>query len=521
MNGSSARSIKSKRKRRALGASAVRTTQGRHLQCEGLEQRVLLSITPIEDIRQQLDISAAHGITGITIVTHGFQLGDSGGDSLLPLAQAIRDRADAENGPDNGAWLLDYDVRGEGATGGFDLDGSLESGTPDEVVLLFDWAPESNELSAGWGEAAGDALFNMLVSLDLLVPTAGATNPLYHFIGHSFGAAVTSEAVERITQLGVPVDQVTYLDPHDFNQGLEFDGSQQLAGLGQPSKYGATVWSDKTFVDVYYQTRGENGTYGVLDGVVPNGRPIPGAYNLWLNNPADNRLPDPSTYDVTDVAGDHTYVWKGFYLDTVTDTNSTTGYAFSDVGGVKRPSPTNFSDQAQDHQYTSIAPAKRASYSTFVGIPAWDPLTVYNGDFGFPGDKSGSTSNPGKNIVPGWSYHGGGGSGYVVQDVNGLNLELYRSHDTRTHNAIYVAPQAAYLTFEVQRVHASADDTLQVSLGDTLLESVSLAATDNSPVLHRVPIPERLRGQSQTLTFAISASRQRCRFQSVGRQRSI
>ena len=31
-----------------------------------------------------------------------------------------------------------------------------------EVVLNFDWAPESNEPSAGWTEAAGDALFSAL-----------------------------------------------------------------------------------------------------------------------------------------------------------------------------------------------------------------------------------------------------------------------------------------------------------------------------------------------------------------------
>jgi hypothetical protein len=172
-------------------------------------------------------------ISGVTVVTHGFQFGADSGDSLLPLGAAIRDRADAENSGGASAWLLDYDVRDDGAVGGFDFDltddddakvenvanGSRTStAQPTEVVLLFDWAPESNEISTGWGEAAGDALFSMLVGLGLVDLTLGATNPSLHFVGHSFGTAVTSEAVERLAFYNVLVDQVTFLDPHDFQE---------------------------------------------------------------------------------------------------------------------------------------------------------------------------------------------------------------------------------------------------------------------------------------------------------------
>src|SRR5207249_370170 len=93
-------------------------------------------------------------VTGATIITHGFQLSDDGGNALSSLAQAVRDRADVDGGPDRSAWLLDYTVAADGAAGHFDLDSPIsrlpsdqDRGHEGELVLLFDWAPESNELS--------------------------------------------------------------------------------------------------------------------------------------------------------------------------------------------------------------------------------------------------------------------------------------------------------------------------------------------------------------------------------------
>jgi len=230
-----------------------RRIRARRLLFESLEGRMLLSSTTIEDMRDQLLPYLAQGaVHGATIVTHGYQpqvLGS--GDSLMDLALAIRDTADAGNAADEGAWLLDYDTSQSG-TAVFDLDsgGSVLTGVPTEVVVLFDWASESNEESAGWGEAAGDALFSTIVQLGLVDPSQGQDSGIpLHFIGHSFGCAVTSEAVERLARFSVPVDQVTYLDPHDFDQAIEgIDTGQRLYELGLPQfdapdglDYGATV----------------------------------------------------------------------------------------------------------------------------------------------------------------------------------------------------------------------------------------------------------------------------------------
>jgi hypothetical protein len=286
-------------------------------------------------------------VSGVTVITHGFQIGGAaggtGGDSLMPLALAIKNQL-AQSGQQ--AWLLDYDLQDEGVTAGFDryvngfdLSDSFlpedDNAAPGELILLFDWAAESNETSDGWGNAAGDALFSLLVNLNVVDPLLGAASDLpIHFIAHSFGTAVTSSAIERLAAFDIPVDHVTYLDPHDFVQGgLFFDSDQELYKLGRPDGYGATVWDNVGFADVYYQTRGNAGAF---ESFVPLGRPIPGAYNYWMTEqvfdmgngkwfggdlPLDNDaiplLDDDNDYASLNVGGDHSLVWQSLYLSTI------------------------------------------------------------------------------------------------------------------------------------------------------------------------------------------------------------
>jgi hypothetical protein len=54
---------------------------------------------------------------------------------------------------------------------------------PTELVIQWDWAPESNEYGTGWTEGAGDALFNSLVGLGLVDPAVGVeVEPSEQFI---------------------------------------------------------------------------------------------------------------------------------------------------------------------------------------------------------------------------------------------------------------------------------------------------------------------------------------------------
>ena len=160
------------------------------LQLETLEPRCLLA----NDLAELGLVSAklAGRMTGATIITHGFQLGpddatpSSNGDALMPLAQAIRSRANGAAPATNpGAFLVDYELSGEGGFAGVDLAQSIlpadATSTKGELVLLFDWSFESNEASPGWASAAGDALFSTLVQLGVVDPESQSALPL-HFI---------------------------------------------------------------------------------------------------------------------------------------------------------------------------------------------------------------------------------------------------------------------------------------------------------------------------------------------------
>ena len=103
--------------RRVKSRTGRPRVRGGATESQSLESRILLT-TDITYIASLLRPHLA-SIDGVTVVTHGFQPDASAGDSLNLLSSAIRDRADAENGTQQSAWLLDYDVRSEGTNGFF------------------------------------------------------------------------------------------------------------------------------------------------------------------------------------------------------------------------------------------------------------------------------------------------------------------------------------------------------------------------------------------------------------------
>ena len=492
---------------------------------EVLEDRVLLAAASTQLVQiEQIEAMLDGRISGATIITHGFQMGpdsldltEADGDSLLPLAEAIWKRANTTTSTtDPDAFLVDYDIPDEGASGGIDLaDSKLPAAgskktTKGELVVLFDWAFESNEASPGWTSAAGDALFNTLVRLGVVDPESQSANVPLHFIGHSFGAAVTSEAVERLAQFEIQVDQVTYLDPHDVDQsGIPIDGDQQQYLMGMPQvvpssqsdsrfNYGATVWDNVDYADTYYQTT-------LIPGI-PDGRPIPGAWNVELEPGGVNP---------------HSTIWQQAYLGTISNPSSQTwGYRTSRLGTAdpavreavrSQRKPVFFENQ--DHKLTSpglvdsagkpvVSTAEQFDITNAAYAPNWNSWTIENGGFSAPGDQiqrlAGSSSS---NIVPGWSHHGGGGNAKVVAVGGGYQLELSSSGTLRTHNAMYVPEGAVGLSVDVSRVDASADDVLQISSNGLVLANIPL--TTVSKTVETIFIPSQLRGTSTTLRVSL------------------
>ncbi len=469
-----------------------------------------------ESYEQVANAFVGKTVNTATIVTHGFQSSADDGDSLYSLADAIRTRIDSANG-DNPVWFLDYDVSEEGQTGVFDAvqttlpDAASDSG---DVVLLFDWAPESNESSAGWGDAAGEALFTMLVGLGIVDPARGSENPaLLHFIGHSFGTAVTSEAIERLARFQVPVDQVTYLDPHDFDQGIvPVDGQQKLFTLGLPSGYGATVWDNVEFADVYYQTE-----------IPPDGRPIPGAFSTLVNDEVGGLMP-------------HSRVWDEYYLNTVTDDTSTMGYAYSAIvreeagqNAVARP-VGNFYN-GQDHQHSDIAihhisptEARLNTAATSDQLapddlvtgkwrPVWQPTTIANGTLKYGGDAHAPPTIK-RNIAPGWSHHGGGGPAEIVEMSDGfLGIELTETGTWREHNRFYLASDIGELGFDAKvpvfsettdlEVHLETADGRDVATHKWTVDLDSATVGPDGTFTEVIEIPNEHKGRVNTIRFEL------------------
>ncbi|MDB5858372.1 MAG: hypothetical protein JWQ76_2061, partial [Ramlibacter sp.] len=91
------------------------------------------------------------------------------------------------------------------------------------LVLLPNWIVESGISDSGFAEASASAIYAAMEKLDVAYGGKLFKSSL-HFIGHSRGASVNSEVIQRIGTYHTDTRniQMTMLDPHDFvQQSLE------------------------------------------------------------------------------------------------------------------------------------------------------------------------------------------------------------------------------------------------------------------------------------------------------------
>ncbi|MCB1229514.1 MAG: LEPR-XLL domain-containing protein, partial [Verrucomicrobiae bacterium] len=439
-------------------------------------------------------------IDSVTIITHGeasfsgedtllgyfygagSDRGPSPGDDLRALALAIHSQGTG--------FLLDYDVPSDrsDSRGQIDveqsifattdqIDAILEArsllGTNDEisgaatglhVVLLFDWAPESNNSSGGWASAAGEALVALMADLGLLNILTPGGNPNYHFIGEGTGAVVTSEAVRELGAMGISVDHLTYLDPRDY------DGNS--VGSRSPE-----VWDNVGFADVYYQTDD-----------APIGRAVPASYSVdvtGLGGAAIN-----SIYDFLSSAFTTNQAWTDYYLPTVADPDvhgSISGYGYSLLAGGLASRP----------------PPNQTGSKLVPGLAAFD---INNGDLEFTGEVTGNT-------IPGWSLHGGGGS---AESDSGGYLIFTNTDSQRIHNRILVPKNVGAIAFDLALFSTpGAIGSLKIDLlvpsttqgGDlfspVLLGTVELSVLSSTTETHAVLLPPEAWGNAYAISFTL------------------
>lgn len=135
-------------------------------------------------------------------------------------------------------------------------------GSIDPTILVFDWASRSNTPSPGWAEDAGQELYARVLDYLLRDSVDGPID--VQFIGHSRGAVVNSEAIERLysfSALGggslIRRLQMTMLDPHPWSLAADPD---------------VVVWPHVDWADNYFQQND-----------YPEGSIIAGAYNVNIS----------------------------------------------------------------------------------------------------------------------------------------------------------------------------------------------------------------------------------------------
>ena len=256
------------------------------------------TLETVAQVMQPLDassqIAADVGATSVTVVVHGADF--SSGWTIPWIGGPLNDLGEA---------LFTYfDTVGTVAQYSYDHDsGDLQIENASQIIVapgtipeyshkivVFDWSVESNDMAPGYDEAAGDALFAMLVSYNL------TSSDYLHLIGHSRGAVVVSEAAQRLLHYGFPVDQMTLLDAEP--------GPGVYATAGKPY-----AWDGIGFVDNYYG----DGTPWQLR--VLRGEDVDGARNVHLLGESHSGVLDEYTSSIGrsqigDPPRDGGFIWR-------------------------------------------------------------------------------------------------------------------------------------------------------------------------------------------------------------------
>ncbi|MEQ8210323.1 MAG: hypothetical protein RH917_10870 [Lacipirellulaceae bacterium] len=458
---------------------------------------------------ESLEVRTLLDAAGVTIITHGAQVISGLPDWEVTLGQAILDRADGAATDRTTGSIFQHDQ----TTGQWTpLGGGVwnNSNSADEhIVLLYNWSNESGNLADGWSDAAADNLFASLLDDNdyLLGDISGRSfyeltleEPAleeggivdFHFIGHSRGAVVNSLVTERFdAYFDTMIDHVTSLDGHPASamndRGYDPNNPNENSRI--------FTYDNVVFADNYYQ---QDGAYEPLlfdfNGVQANG-----AYNFRIPTPVIEN--GGSSLEHSDV---HTW-----YYGTVTeafagDYSGFSGAGRNNDGDVSFPESwwgnSGVPDRdATGFHFTQIAGGSREGLPEFrTKIDSGVIETVNNGDFRH-GDGFFSDS------PPGWLNHGGGGSGPLGGGQSYLELNSGGNDFFRRHNPLWFDVNTVSVEYDYWINNSSGNDQLEVLVGNTVIDTISLSSTTSDFVLNRqANLGFAHGGFVDTLTFQIN-----------------
>lgn len=407
--------------------------------------------------------AAAAGVPQVTtIITHGFSP-DNKGAWVQGMAEAIIARAGEGS-------IYRYTSQ----TGGLSyVPADVADGSTNVIVLIFNWVPDSDgpDVGANWNyaQAAGDALYAMLrapryVSAVGEPPENLVTDRYIHFIGHSRGACVNSEAVRRLAAADIPVDHVTSHDPHPVNGTLDFPYN---FNWGDPVPM---VWSNVTFADNYWRADGG----GLINGLDFDGIPITGAYNVQLSESALNCC--AYSFAHSDV-----HLWYHGTIDLSPNPCDGEQCITSQMRQTWWPGKGGFAQQGYHFSQFGGGSALRPPITAAVS-PGNVPV-LYNGSF-----DNGSFA--------GWLHHGGAAAAnQLLSDSGAWRLRLTPSLPTAQHNWMFLpAGGPAKLDFKARIPVAAAGNRLMCAMIDAqnvehAIGEISLSVPSAGFVDHSLVVP--------------------------------
>ncbi len=156
---------------------------------------------------------------------------------------------------------------------------------------------------------------------------------------------------------------------------------------------------------------------------------------------------------------------------------------------------------------TNLSAADKQQIAQSLQKPGFVGSSFNNGSFAFAGDAFDGAPTFSSNMIPGWSQHGGGGTGYAVQvGINSYALELGPAGSYRTHNRSYIDESIGGVTFDWRKTKSgSSTDLLAIEVNGIQIGSINSAAATlgngtikfSSPcqptcVVNRLPLPSDL-----------------------------
>ncbi|MFT7006659.1 MAG: hypothetical protein ACJAXJ_001167 [Colwellia sp.] len=412
---------------------------------------------------------------GLTVITHGFQAFGLLPDWTLAMAEAVQDRA-MSNGSNANIWQYTPSTA------------SLKLLSPSpavigEDIIVFDWAKESNNATSGYSEAAGEALFATLM--------ANEQNGLIkleniHFIGHSRGTVVNSEAVQRLIAVGKNIAQVTTLDPHDWGAAdlaNDYDVNPEYQNVDFNARVGVINFNGIGWFDNYYQQDSHTTTADVLCPGGLSGREIEdGAANKKLI--ADFGHCNVHELYYGTIAPFSEIPNSNWYQSNNLDRNRH-GYNLSRLG---RYTSEQTGENGLDNSFNKT----EQKFSEF----SWTKLGH--------GIVNGNLARFNVTNIPSWQYHGEQQTTAtkVFTESGDRLFRLDKDNALLAHNPIYVPLDVIALKYKGCKLTSDNAGHLDVLFGNQLLKSSLLAELSNGCAEYYVDLSD-VQGKVEQLVFSL------------------